>query len=510
MINKLSNKIKSGFVALALIGMASCDVTDLQPANIIPDDEAFANASRVNATVLGIYEAAQRGFYLGVVQRGYPFGAASTQQGDMRGEDMYNDQLFYEITYVNGFNPTTANNNGQWISLYRMINRANIVIDNLDPALAEGAISQEERDRFRGEALFLRALAHHELVVFFARPYSDDPSTMGIPYRTFAINDVSLVEAGEAVGRTTVQEDYQQLLADLNEAEALLPEEGNAFRARKAAATGLKARVKLHMEDWQGVIDEHAKLSEFAITPNPITPFRGGNSSDNIFSFENTAESNAGVNGALPNMYGNPNLGARGLVKISPLIWRADFWHPEDLRRSQNGNAGMVSSSPLGIFTNKYIDNTTFSDPTVIIRFAEVVLSAAEAHARLGNTGEAVDLLNQVRDRALPASVPSFTAGSFASADGLIDTIVLERRIEFLAEGRRYPDIHRLSGEGRMNGIPAKAQSRQINSIEFYTTDRQIPTDHALEYSSNLFIWPIPLDELLINTSSPIPQNPGY
>lgn len=513
MKNIISNKIKTAFVALAMLGATSCDVTDLQPANIIPDAEAFADANRVNAAVLGIYEAAQRGFYLGAVQRGYPFGAASTQQGDMRGEDMYNDQLFYEITYTNSNNPNSANNNGQWISLYRMINRANIVIENLDQAVTNGAITSELRDRYRGEALFLRALAHHELVVYFSRPYSDDPNSMGIPYRTFAINDVSKVEPGEAVGRGTVQSVYDQLLADLDEAESLLPEAGNAFRARKAAAIALKARVKLHKEDWAGVVAEHNKLaSSFAVTENPLTPFRGGNSSDNIFSFENTQASNAGVNGALPNMYGNPNRGARGLVKISPLIWRADFWHPRDLRRSIEGEAdGMVSRGPLGMFTNKYIDNVTFSDPTTIIRFAEVVLAAAEAQARLGNSAAAITLLNSVRDRALPEDVPSFTAADLPNADAIIDAVIKETRIEFLAEGRRFPNIHRLSGEGRMAGIPLKATSRSITSVAFYEDlTRTVPTDHSLPYSENTFIWPIPLEEILTNNTAPLPQNPGY
>lgn len=509
----ISNKIKAAFIVLAMVGVTSCEVTNLQPANIIPDDEAFADASRINAAVLGIYEAAQRGFYLGSVQRGYPFGAASTQQGDMRGEDMYNDQLFYEITYTNGHNPQTANNNGQWISLYRVINRANIVIENLDQAVANGALTQALRDRYRGEALFLRALSHHELVVYFSRPYSDDPSSMGIPYRTFAINDVSKVEPGEAVGRGTVQSVYDQLLADLDEAENLLPEAGNAYRARKAAAIALKARVKLHKGDWAGVIAEYNKLApSFAVTPNPLTPFRNGTSSDNVFSFENTQASNAGVNGALPNMYGNPNRGARGLVKISPIIWRADFWHPRDSRRSIEGAAdGMVSRGPLGMFTNKYIDNVTFSDPTTIIRFAEIVLAAAEANARLGNATEAISLLNVVRDRALPDDVPSFTSADLPSADAIIDAIIKETRIEFLAEGRRFPNIHRLAGEGRIPGIPAKATSRSITNISFYEDPTvTIPLDHSLAYTDNVFIWPIPLEEILTNNTNPIPQNPGY
>jgi starch-binding outer membrane protein, SusD/RagB family len=509
----ISTKIKTAFVALAMVGFtSSCDVIDLQPANIIPDAEAFADANRVNAAVLGIYESAQRGFYLGAVQRGYPFGAASVQQGDMRGEDMYNDQLFYEITYTNGQNPQTANNNGQWISLYRMINRANIVIENLPIAESSGAITTAAMNQYMGEALYLRALAHHELVIYFARPYSDNPSAMGIPYRTFAINDVSKVELGEAVGRGTVQDVYKQLLADLDRAEGLLNTSTNPFRAQKGAAIGLKARVKLHMKDWAGVLTEYEKLkSIYAVTANPLTPFRGGTSTDNIFSFQNTQTSNPGVNGALANMYGNPNVGARGLVKISPLIWRSSFWHPEDTRRNRRGATdGMVSEGPLGMFTAKYIDNITFSDQSIIMRFSEVVLAAAEANARLGNLGTAVTLLNTVRNRALPASVAKYTTADFANADALITAIINETRIEFLAEGRRYPNIHRLAGEGRMPGIPAKATSRSITGIAFYTGTGTIPTDHSLSYASHLFIWPIPLEEILTNSTKPLTQNPGY
>ncbi|WP_304517723.1 RagB/SusD family nutrient uptake outer membrane protein, partial [Cecembia rubra] len=330
------NNIKLAISALlfALVS-SSCDVTDLSPANLIPDSDAFATAARVESVVLGVYESAQQGFYLGSAGqagRGYPFGAANTQQGDMRGEDMYNDQLFYEVTYIAAHTPFSANNNGMWISIYRMVNRANIVLENIETALENGVITQEQRDIYRGEMLFLRALGHHELLIHFSRPYMDNPDAPGVPYRTVAINDVPLVPANEGLGRTTVGEDYAQLLADLNEAEGLLPLSRNYNRVRRGAVIGLKSRIKLHMGDWQGVLDEYNKLvGTYALTDSPVTPFRTVNSTENIFSFVNTPESNPGVNGALPSMYGNPARGARGLVKVSPLIWRSNIWHPEDL-----------------------------------------------------------------------------------------------------------------------------------------------------------------------------------
>ena len=133
--------IKLALVGAALLGFTSaCDVTELVPANLIPDSEAFTTGARIESAILGVYESAQRGFYAGAVQRGYPFGAANVEQGDMRGEDMYNDQAFYEITYNNSYSPSSANNVGMWISLYRMINRLNIILENLDIAVENGVL----------------------------------------------------------------------------------------------------------------------------------------------------------------------------------------------------------------------------------------------------------------------------------------------------------------------------------------------------------------------------------
>ncbi|GAA5035064.1 hypothetical protein GCM10011506_28590 [Marivirga lumbricoides] len=511
------------FILVCLLTIAtSCEVTDLSPANLVPEDEAYANLDRINGTVLGVYEAAQRGFYAGAVQRGYPFGAANVQQGDMRGEDMYNDQLFYEITYTNAHGINTANNNGQWISIYRLVNRINVVLKGLDGALENKILTEEEYNGFKGELLFLRALSYHELLVYFSRPYSDDPSTPGVPYRVDAVDDVSLVDEAITLGRTTVREDYELILADLDNAELLLSEGGAPFRVSKGAAIALKTRVKLHKQDWQGVIDEFLKIEDdFALTETPDGPFGSGTSEENIFSFIHSAQSNPGTNGALASMYGDPALNGRGLVKISPVIWTADFWVAGDLRRGdvrpldsrdstyadQYVAGAMVSSNPgSGIFTMKYSDFATTADPNPILRYAEVLLNTAEAYERLTqNSSNAVLLLNKVRNRSVPAMTPEITVG-----DDVLQAIFNERRIEFLAEGKRWFDIHRLSGEGIMDGIPEKAQSRSVNSIKFYTGESKITYDHDLDYEDNLFIWPIPQPEIINNPTLANQQNPGY
>lgn len=490
-----------------IVGFSACEVTDIDPANRIPESVAFGDKQRVAAAVNGAYEAAQQGFYLGAVQRGYPFGAASTEQGDMKGEDMYNDQLFYEVTYTNAWNATTANNNGMWISLYRLINRTNVVLEGVERALGAGVLTTEEADRYKGEMLFLRALSIHEALIHFSRPYSDDPSAPGVPYITFALDDATKVAAGiEASDRGTVQQCYTKILQDLDLAESLLGHEGRPYRATKGAAVALKTRVKLHMGDWEGVLDEVDKFATigatYALTDAPDVPFTSFTSSESVFSLQHSSASNPGVNGALVNMYGNPADGGRGLVKISPVIWKEDFWVQDDLRRTE-----LTSSSATGIFTTKYRGFGTNDDPTPLIRYAEVVLNAAEAHARLDEPDEALDLLNSVRDRALPDGVDSYTLGDLNN--DVLTAILNERRIEFLAEGRRWSDIHRLSGEGLMAGIPLKAQTRSVTSIDQYDAD-PVTLDHSLPYSDTRFIWPIPLEETLYNPVLAEQQNPGY
>lgn len=217
--------------------------------------------------MVGVYDAAQTGFYAGGQVRGYPFGAANVAQGDMRGEDMLNVAAFYAITYEATYNTATANNVYMWHTLYAMINKANIIIDGVKSAATGGIITPAAAAAYEGEARFLRALAHHELLVHFARPYKHtaDASHQGVPYRTVAVNTASALESEIQKGRNTVAECYNLLLEDLNFAEANLPDTRASAalkisRATKGAAIALKNRILLHKGDYNGAITEGAKL----------------------------------------------------------------------------------------------------------------------------------------------------------------------------------------------------------------------------------------------------------
>jgi len=514
-----------------VLSMGSCEkFTELDPLGDLGENITFSTPENVELAVNGMYWQAAVGNYNSGSGRGYPFGAASAEQGDMRGEDMVNLQAFYRITYENTYTPTSANNVNHWEQLYALVNRCNVIIEGVDGAASGGVIDAATANAYKGEALFLRALAHHELLVHFCRPYADNPTAnLGVPYRKTAVTNVPAVGQGLAQKRGTVAETYAELLKDLDDAENLLPETRDdaglrISRATKGAAIALKTRVKLHQGDYTGVIAEGAKLGTdassgdfssaiggYKLEADPKTPFLNyTNNAESIFSIAISDKANPGVNGAITNMYGPASLGARDLIAVSPNLYNAPFWLPTDKRKMELTYKQDVPNGDYNfVFAYKYRKfGAAIDDWNPIIRYAEVLLNAAEAYAYNGNDSQALRLLNAVRDRSVDAS-DSF--GGTPPAD-LKQAVYNERRIEFFAEGKRWPDIHRLALDATYGtgGIPGKVLPAQLTSAVYDGSTLLTPSLGAVAYSDRLFVWPIPQSELNANPTLREQQNPGW
>jgi hypothetical protein len=353
-------------------------------------------------------------------------------------------------------------------------------------------------------------------------------------------------------------------------------------------------RVKMHKGDWPGVIAEGNKIISanapftssiggWKLTTAPDGPFASNTSDESIFSIKNDPTDNPGVNGALPAMLGDPAIGGRGLIRVSPIIWSDNRWICSDLRRTsalvrvpQNVVIGSISNDTLRVsavtsggiivgqrisgtgitpgttitapitgtggsgtykvsisqtvvagttitgseftvFTNKYRDIATRGDAAPIIRYAEVLLMQAEAEARngAGVSARALALLNAVRNRAVTTPADQFTLAGFADKNALISAILFERRVEFVAEGKRWADIHRLALDPNFapvaaGGIPSKVGTGANNGSWFNcagvpSITRAVPT---VPYSNFRFVWPIPLVEIQQNPN--YTQNTGY
>ena len=532
-------KIKSykNIVAFSttLMLATACSVTDLTPIDALSEATAYQTPERIELAVAGVYDGAQSGIYAGGAVRGYPFGAAHLQQGDCRGEDMVSIAAFYGITYNSTYDATTPNNGFFWQSTYAMINRANVVIDGIRKAPVGGSLTDAVKNSYEAELRLLRAMGHFYLLANFSRPFGDNPTaaTGGIPYREQPVGTSTGIPVDEASkqGRNTVAECYDKMLADLDFAETNLPAtraKNGITRATKGAAIALKTRIRLHQNNFAQVIAEANKLvpatgnlvspiGGYQLTLTPMGPFGAGNkaNAESILSIENNDVDNGGVNGAAPSMYTAAIASGRGIVGISPIIWNQPFFPANDFRKSADMVIQDGASGRGAMFTKKYADATARTDNAPIIRYAEVLLNAAEAIARTttGVDARALQLLNAVRNRAVPAGTGRYTSASFTTNQELVQAILNERRIEFLAEGMRWLDIHRLATDAvfTAGGIPAKASNTNLFNALYTnnpaTTFVRVP---AIPYANFRFIWPLPIEEINNNPTLKTQQNPGW
>ena len=528
------NKLRLGLLFLPLL-FSCTKVLDTSPYGSLSDATAFSTAAKCALALNGVYDGAQGAYYVtgSTENRGYPFGAANIYQSEARGEDVVNVQAFLQITYQATYNATNANSGAMWKGIYELINKANISIAGFRGA-GGSVIPVTTAQQYEGECRFLRALAHLEGLLHFARPYlENNGASLGIPWRDFPINSTTAANSILTIPRMSVAGVYTNILTDLDYAEQNLPASvipGVSYRATKAAAIALKMRVKLYKGDWAGIVStEGPKMvpslidplnpslttcpsGPYALTPSPDGPFANNNSTESIFSVKNDALDAPSVNGALVKLLGTASLGGRGLVSISPIIYNNPGWLCNDLRRTLLTTAGLNSAGSQSIFTTKYRDYAAAGDYAPQVRYAEVFLTLAEAIARTsGVTQRAVDLLNMVRNRSmLNPPVQQYTVANFANPVALVSAILLERRIEFLAEGRRWGDISRLANDPNYTtgGIPAKALNGTSGLANFNCGSGYSPGQAGIPYSDYRFLWPIPATE--ITTNPIITQNPGY
>jgi len=492
--NEMKNKLL--ILSLIILGITSCrkELLSPEPQTQILEEVSFSTPEKTLAAVNGVYAGAKVGQI---------YGGRYFNYQDARGEEFINESA-NGVTQLATWNftvtPTTNEVQNFWGAAYTAINRANVVIKGVDNA----PISDALKSQYKAECRFIRALIYHSLVTIYAKPYIDNSgNTLGVVIYT----DPQTQLGENQKTRSTVAEVYNLILDDLNFAEAnLLANNGstalNLTRAHKNTAIALKTRVYLFMGDYAKVITEGNKLVPQATAPfsttsgvthtlaaNIATVFgAGGSTPENILSFPFTANDLPGTQNSLNQYYSpsatsstatNPctscngngdyslNLGATGIVSNTS-------WTVADARRQFN----QVINHATRTWLRKWTANT---DNAPAIRYAEVLLNLAEALARVnGLDAKAVALLNAVRKRADAA-----VTLAPATAQELIDMILIERRIELLGEGFRSRDILRLGGT-----IPAKGTAPPV-----------APT-------SAQYIWPIPQSELIVNKA--VVQNKGY
>lgn len=378
--------------------------------------------------------------------------------------DFYGDLSFSTFYFFN--NAILPNNTAiadYWNTTYNQIYSANAVYEGVQAATM---LSEADANRLKGEALFTRALLHFYLANLYGN----------IPYITstdYTINST--------VSRMPINQVYDLIIEDLNEAIILVPSEYyTEARARpnKSTVQALLARVYLYNQNWQDAIDISNIVIEnsmYTEESNPDNVFLK-NCTETIWQLPTALEGSATDFADTFTLFSGPP----NTVALNP-----DFVNqlePNDLRK-QYWIGEVTDGTTIWYYPKKYKQTniqSSSSEYAVVLRLTEQFLIRAEAKAQMGDLIGALQDLNRVRNRA---GLNDFT--SIAQHD-ILEAILNERRNEFFTEyGHRFFDLKRFEKLDQvLNG----------SKPGWNTTDKLLP---------------IPQTELSVNPNL-LPQNPGY
>lgn len=355
---------------------------------------------------------------------------------------------------------TESNHGRWWNTLYEGVKRANVVIEKLPDV----TMNETLKTRYIAEARFLRALFYFDLV----RAWGDVPL-------------ITKVITSPGQSRTPAAEVFAVIIGDLGLAISGLPEKSDYAatemgRATKGAARGLLARVYLFRKDFVNaekyameVINsgqyslepdfvnanseagEHGVESVFEIGAMRFENIEnGGNQYANVQGVRGTPNRGWGFNRPSMSLMasfetGDPRLEGTVLYlneTIDGVLIQGDGNTPDETKDAA-GNVIEIECYNQKVWTPGTTVPPQFGHNRRIIRYADVLLMAAEALNENGKTVEALVHLNAVRKRARGTTVGVLLDISALPKDALRTVILHERRVELALEGHRFWDLIR-------------------------------------------------------------------
>ena len=307
------------------------------------------------------------------------------------------------------------------------IARANSVLENLN------RLSGTTKDNMQGQAKFVRAMGHFDLVRLWGRPYAPGAANdqLGIP-----IKDSS--NPG-AVKRATVEQVYAKVIADLKDAEATLPDV-NGIYPTKWAAKALLARVYFQMNDFTNAYNYANQViasGKFTFDTDVKNRFSRNGTTEAIFQLIYETNNATGRFNELRNPYRTNQAGLPALRVSSYLAGKA-------MGSLDKRKAWYITVSGT-VLTTKF-DSLVFKVP--VLHLTEMKLIRAEAAAELNtNLNVATQDINDIINRAYGAGSPNVVPGG-SSASFIRDAVRKERELEMVFEGDRVQQLKRLGAKG--------------------------------------------------------------
>ncbi len=493
-INKMGDKYYL-IVLLSIMMLVSCDdfLTET-PRSSVGGENFFKTVSDANASISAIYSS---------IKGHYTFNA--WYYGDISTEIANNGETSASLD--NGeYTAADPTFRGFWTQMYTTINYANVAIKNIPNV----SMDDNLKNRYIGEARFLRALAYFELVRAFG----------GVPKITEPTTDVT----NNYLPRASSEDIYNLIFEDLQFCETVLPisyNSSNVGRATSGAVKALMAKACLQKRDFSNTLaktKEIIALDVYELLPNlkDVFTINKKNGKEHIFSiqFKGGTTENLGSNISRSfasrnieiNPFGNPSGSAIAAERLwynsMPGHFRKRLTIVEKFPSPYYPEIKAVGVTQAGPCCMKFWDPLYTSriggdDANwMVLRYADILLMFAEAENEVnGPTSAAYNAINKIRKRARdenqnnldePEEIAELPDLAGLSKDEFRQAVWKEREMELCFEGHHRWDLIR--------------QSRFVEVVNASNIPSKITEKNKL--------FPIPDLEILANPN--LEQNPGY
>ena len=474
--NKLST-IVIAFVCVFLVLSGCKKFLDIDPPYTQDAENFFTNKSDYERALIGAYDLLQ-GTFMSV------WISEIASDNTIAGGESYSDtEGLHQIDSMShGAVNNELRNIFRWN--YAGVTRCNFIMEN------KNKIDFEGKEIILGETRFLRAYYYFELVKFFG----DVP---------LVIDERLGVDQVTELPRSSKELVYGQIEEDLQYAASVLNINSTVKgKATKGAAQSLLGKVYLYQEKWAeaaSVFEEVISSGQYGLFNDYSTLFLVDNEGCNetIFDVEYSGLEGGGY-GCLICLEGNAGPGFQGIRQYNGPIYGDgnsynlptqnlyDAFDPNDIRRdatcldidafiTAQPNSSSITyaiggGGHTGYYNNKYIkrlaemglpDNDLTSPVNYrAIRYADVLLMAAEAYFEEGNIPLAAQYINEVRARVNMPAINGIT----------INDIYNERRLELSCEGHRFFDLVR-TGQAESSIVGFTANKNELFPIPLVEID---------------------------------------
>jgi starch-binding outer membrane protein, SusD/RagB family len=489
----MKSKIKYIFLVMLLSLQFSCNnwIELLPPTGLIRE-EYWKSKEDVESVMMGAYQS---------------FAALDGtlfQFGEMRADMVsYGVNLGGDQRNIMDGNIYPENGMASWSSFYKIINYANEVIKNA-PLVQEidESYTDYQLQGILSEAYFIRNLAYFYLVrIFKDVPYIVEPSENDAANFYFPKSD------GDEILKTALKE----LIANRDFAIAdYRTLEETKGRATKAAFDALIADIALWLFDYETCIkytDNILANEKYVLLPNVrwFEIFYPGNSLEGIFEFQlDQSKSQSNATFGLTN-YNQNRANYVPSPKTYPMF--AFDYESKEMYRGEQATIKKYGEDNYIIW--KYVGRApdgsslrtgteTSSCNWIVYRYADIMLMKAEALSQLERYSEALQLINDIRERA--DVTPVVIANSKTAFE---DAILNERALELAYEGKRWFDLLRM---GRRNNYARKSDLISLIIQKVPSTQKRILATKL----TNPLGWYMPISKSEIERNPALVQNPFY